>query len=81
MQGERIATTLDQGLLRNNPPSFLPKPFPKTRSDYIAQVEVDIRREKRDKHEMTTRWMEILLDIAVTFIRSGRMGRDVATDT
>ena len=37
-----------------------------TRADYIAQVEVDIQRERGDKHEKTARWMEIILDIAIT---------------
>ena len=46
-------------------PISFPKTLPKTRSDNIAQVEVDIRREKRDKHEKTARWTEIILDIAV----------------
>ena len=36
----------------------------KTRSQYIAMVEGDIRREKGDTHEKTARWMEIILDIA-----------------
>ena len=37
--------------------------------EYIAMVEGDIRRERRDKHEKygkTARWMEIIQDIAAT---------------
>ena len=40
--------------------------LPKTRSQYTALVEGDIGRERRDKHERTARWMEIILDIAAT---------------
>ena len=40
--------------------------LPNTRSQYISLVKGDIRRERRDKHEKTARWMEIILDIAAT---------------
>ena len=57
MPGERLTTTQNNLLSSVN--------LPRTRADYIAQVKVDIQRERRGKHEMTARWMEILLDLAV----------------
>ena len=36
----------------------------KTQSEYIEQVNVDIRREKTAKHHKTAQWVEIVLDIA-----------------
>ena len=40
-----------------------------TRSQYIAMVEGDTRRERRDNHERTACWKEILLDIAVNHLQ------------
>ena len=39
--------------------------LPRTRAYYIAQAEVEIRRERRNKHAKTAHWMEIIPDIAV----------------
>ena len=65
-QGERLTITLDQGLPRVNPPTIIIKSLPKTRSQYTAMAEGDIRRERKDNHENSACWMEVILDIVVT---------------
>ena len=37
-----------------------------TRKDYIAQVKVNIRTATKSGFHKTARWMELILDIAVT---------------